>query len=177
MNTKELALMKKAVVFYGNDIALKPICDTIGLVYRKQLSVVKSDTKLGQLCSKQYTVGADNKQREMFCLPKKGILIWLFRIQAFKIKEKEVRENLEKMQDLIYEYLNSKEKQADSYERYILRIRNIETRETELKNTIASCGRELKALYKEKAVLLASDPNQMELPFEEPKQALEFKPL
>lgn len=177
MNSKELALMKKAIVFVDDHIAIKPICDIIGIDYPKALSVVKSDTKLSQLCSKQNTTGADGKQYMMYCLPKRGVLMWIYRIQSSRIKNPKVRENLMVMQDLIYDYISQKEKQAEAYEAHILKIRNIHNRKVELKNTLAACGRELKDLYKEEKLLMAADPNQMQLPFEQSKPALEYKPV
>lgn len=67
-------------------VAIRPICEALGIDYRKQFERIKSDQKLGQLVTHTVTSSAgDGKQREMFCLPLKYIFGWLFSIDESKV--------------------------------------------------------------------------------------------
>jgi hypothetical protein len=63
MKNEELALLKKAVQFVDDDIAIKPACEFLGLAYQKQQNAIKNDEILGQLYTLRYMVGADNRKR------------------------------------------------------------------------------------------------------------------
>jgi hypothetical protein len=70
-------------------VAIRPICDILGIDYRKQFERIKSDELLNQLVTHTVTSSAkDKKEREMFCLPVKYIFGWIFSIDADKVNEK-----------------------------------------------------------------------------------------
>jgi hypothetical protein len=176
MNTQELQLLKKAVIFIDDFIAIKPACEIIGLSFKSQHDSIKNDQILGQLSTLNTTVGADFKDREMFCLPKHAFLMWIYRLQPGRILDDTCRENLIKMQKVVHEYLYQGEKNAKQLERHILRINNILTDQSNLRFELSAGGRRLKALNKELAKLLATDPYQNELPFDE-TPAIDYKPV
>jgi len=63
-------------------IALKPICEALDINFDRQYKNLMDDEILSQLYAKQHTVGADDKLREMVCLPEKFIYGWLFSIRS-----------------------------------------------------------------------------------------------
>ena len=63
-------------------IAIKPICDALGLEYTRQFKNIKEDEILSQLLAEQPMVGADNRIRKMTSLPEKYIYGWLFSIKS-----------------------------------------------------------------------------------------------
>lgn len=63
-------------------IAIKPICEALGVDYEAQRKRLKRDSILGQLPSEQTVVAADGKPRMMVCLPEQYIYGWLFTIDS-----------------------------------------------------------------------------------------------
>ena len=63
-------------------VAVKPICEALNVDYTEQFKNLKEDEILSQLLCKHTTVAADNKQREMVCLPEKYIYGWLFSVKS-----------------------------------------------------------------------------------------------
>lgn len=74
-------------------VAIKPVCDALGVDFQKQLERIKDDEILGQLYTIRYMVGADGKAREMGVLPFKYIFGWLFSINTKKVAP-EARESV-----------------------------------------------------------------------------------
>jgi hypothetical protein len=63
-------------------IAIKPICEVLGLDPEAQRKSLKRDPILGQLPSDQTVVAADGKARKMVCLPEQWIYGWLFQLNS-----------------------------------------------------------------------------------------------
>jgi hypothetical protein len=63
-------------------IALKPICDALGLRWSDQHDDLKRDPILAELYAEQRMVAADGKARKMVCLPERWIYGWLFRLSS-----------------------------------------------------------------------------------------------
>jgi len=63
-------------------VALKPICEALGVKYESQFERMQNHKILGQLFRKRGMVAADNRMREMVCLPEKFIYGWLFSINS-----------------------------------------------------------------------------------------------
>lgn len=78
-NGKKLTLVNADGKFY---VAIKPICEALNVHYKAQHKAISEDEILSQLSSIQRIVAADNKQREMLCLPEKYIYGWLFSINS-----------------------------------------------------------------------------------------------
>lgn len=83
---KNLEFNGKNIVFMSVDgtywIAIKPICEILNVDYNRQFQNLQSHRILSQLFAKQQTVAADNKIRNMVCLPEKYIYGWLFSINS-----------------------------------------------------------------------------------------------
>lgn len=83
---KFLEFNGKVIYFQGKEgqwwIAIKPICEALGVNYDRQYKNLK-ESKLGsQLYAIQHMVGADNKLRKMVSLPERFIYGWIFRINS-----------------------------------------------------------------------------------------------
>jgi len=83
---KFLEFNGKVIYFVAADgqywIAIKPICEALGVDYERQRKNLKEDGILCQLPSEQTVVAADGKLRKMVCLPEFFIYGWIFSIQS-----------------------------------------------------------------------------------------------
>ena len=59
-------------------IAIKPICDALGIDADYQIQKIKNDEILGQLHETSRVVASDGKTREMVTIPFKWIFGWMF---------------------------------------------------------------------------------------------------
>jgi len=106
---KSLEINKREILFkYINGqwwIALKPICEALGVNYDRALQNVKSDEILFQLYAKQHMVGADFKNREMVSLPERYIYGWIFSLQS---KSEVLIAYKKQCYDILYDYFHNK---------------------------------------------------------------------
>ena len=58
-------------------VPIRPICDALGIAYQRQILKLQEDEFFASTVTLRVTVAADNKQREMVCLPLKYALLWL----------------------------------------------------------------------------------------------------
>ena len=104
---KFLQFNGKNIFFQSYDgqfwIAIKPICEVLGVDYSRQLRTLKSDENLGQLWSLQTMVGADKKLREMVSLPEKYVYGWIFSLQS---QSKELRDYKMECYDILFNYFH-----------------------------------------------------------------------
>jgi hypothetical protein len=63
-------------------VAIKPICEVLGVHYRTQYDKIIKHRIYGQLCSSKSIVAKDNRVREMLCLPERYIYGWLLGIDS-----------------------------------------------------------------------------------------------
>ena len=86
-------------------VAIKPICEALGVNYKKQHEGILSDEILSQLSTQQGMVGADGRLRNMTCLPEKFIYGWLFSIRSDASALKEYKL---KCYEVLYDYFYGK---------------------------------------------------------------------
>ena len=90
MKTEIILFQKHELVAVQNDeniyVAVKPICDAIGLDYISAYKGLQNDEIMGELLSIQTIVAADSKQRDMVCVPIQMLSAWLFGVQVGKVK-------------------------------------------------------------------------------------------
>lgn len=76
----------KRVYFLAADgqwwIAIKPICESLGVKYEHQFEVIKKNHILGQLFRIHGMVAADGRNRKMVCLPEFAVYGWLFKLNS-----------------------------------------------------------------------------------------------
>lgn len=67
-------------------IAIKPICDVLNIDDSRQKEKIKSHPIYGSTYGIKPSVGADDKKREMACIPLKYVFGWLLGIDSRKVK-------------------------------------------------------------------------------------------
>jgi hypothetical protein len=109
-------------------IAIKPICQALGVAFQTQIERLKNDPLLSSVVTLGVTTGSDGKQYEMQTIPFKFVFGWLFRIDSRNVKE-EARKAVEKYQLECYNALYEHFIELDEY----LAYRNQLTEEAFLK--------------------------------------------
>jgi hypothetical protein len=159
---KFLEFNGKAILFLDINgqywVALRPICDALGINYSRQWQNIKSHKILSQLYAIQHMVGADLRLRKMVALPEKYIYGWLFSIKS---ESQPLQEYQMKCYELLYEYFHGTigrrhailsqkaQNEAEMHElENVLRDDKRYVRVQELKGAIARSGIELKELDK-----------------------------
>ena len=83
-NNQQLLTVEKDGIRY---VAVKPICENLGLDWASQFTKIKSNEILEPTIVFITTVAEDGKNREMVCLPIDMINGWLFTISPNKVSE------------------------------------------------------------------------------------------
>ena len=95
INEKEILIIYNEGEYF---VAVKPICEALGIDYPTQFQKIKNDPFLNSVVGLSPTTGADNKDYKMVVLPYKFIFGWLFTINPEKVKPE--------MKDIILQYRN-----------------------------------------------------------------------
>lgn len=113
-------------------VAVKPICEALGIDSDAQNRRIKRDEILSQLRSQVTAVGGDEKARKMVCLPLQYIFGWLFTIEVDQVKEEAKETILEykkECYDVLYDHfwnnakaIKRKEKMLTDSERLIAQM-------------------------------------------------------
>jgi len=89
---------KKKIIVFSDDfkqfVAIKPVCENIGIQWEAQLKRLKRDEKFNSTMSIMDMVGSDGKRREMVCLPLEVFPGWLYTINTSRIRNKVTRKML-----------------------------------------------------------------------------------
>lgn len=87
-------------------VAMKPICENIGLDWSAQYQKIKRNAVLNSRIVMTTIRGEDGKPRENLCLPLSFLNGWLFGVDANRVKS-EIRERLIQYQAECFEVLNA----------------------------------------------------------------------
>ncbi len=68
-------------------VAVKPICEALGVSWQGQFERLKTDPILNSVIKMILTTGSDGKTYEMVTIPFKYVFGWLFLIDSRKVKE------------------------------------------------------------------------------------------
>jgi hypothetical protein len=94
-------------------VPIRPICEILGIAYQGQIDKIKNDDILGSTIMPGMTVGADNKSREMTCIPYRFIFGWLFTINPANVnpeaKEAVVKYKME-CYNALYDHFSAQSK-------------------------------------------------------------------
>lgn len=101
VNGKEINIEKIDAVDY---IAIKPICNAIGVNYTTQIEKIDEDEKLHQLTPLGGMVAEDGKTRKMRAIPYRYVFGWLFTISPKNVSG-EVRKRIMRYRDECYDAL------------------------------------------------------------------------
>ncbi len=98
-------------------VAVKPICQALGIDYSRQLKKLKEDEILSSVVGAMPTTGTDGKTYEMVTIPFKFVFGWLFRINSAKVKP-EAKDAVLKYQLECYNALYDHFTELDEYLKY-----------------------------------------------------------
>lgn len=110
MNEKIIARVNNVNIVSTSDeqlVAIKPICEALGIAYQAQQLKIKEDEDLSSVNTLSMLTGADGKQYEMLCLPIRYIFGWLFTINSKNVKSEaqdSVRAYRRMCYDALYNY-------------------------------------------------------------------------
>jgi len=85
-------------------VPVKPLCEALGIDNKAQQDTIKNHPIWGSTVVLKTTVGGDDKQREMLCIPLKYSFGWLMGIDARSVKP-EAYESVIRYQEAAYEAL------------------------------------------------------------------------
>ena len=92
-------------------VPIRPICEALGVSVQGQLEKIKEHPILSSTIKVSLTVAADEKDRNMQCIPIRYVFGWLFTIHPNNVKE-EAREALIRYQhecyDALFRYFSEK---------------------------------------------------------------------
>jgi len=118
MKTTEITVAKVNqvdITIYQNGekrVAIKPICQALGVNYESQFTRLKTDPILSSTIATVAMVGADGKNREMTSIPLRYVFGWIFRIDSRNVSET-AREAVERYQlecyNALYNYFTRHE--------------------------------------------------------------------
>lgn len=146
-------------------IAIKPICDAIGLNYAYASTSIKSQGTLSKHYLLQKMEGRDGKMYDMGCLPLMRLPAWLSNIDTNKVSDK-ARPVLEAFQeqcfDVLYAHffgaqevhIRSKEVYLELHEKRT-RLKNVQKRQADSEDgqEVAMLKKEIRTLEVEQASL------------------------
>jgi hypothetical protein len=89
MNEEVLKFLEfngKSIQFLASDgqywIAIKPICEALNVNSQRQFLNIKKDPILKNIACLNFSIAADNKRRQMVCLPEFYIHVWILSIRS-----------------------------------------------------------------------------------------------
>lgn len=104
---KFLEFNGKVIYFLGKEgqywIAIKPICEALGVDYKEQARDIKNDEILSQLSCEHTIVAADDRLRKMTCLPEKFVYGWIF---SLKSKSPALKEYKLKCYEILFDHFH-----------------------------------------------------------------------
>lgn len=114
--SKTLKFGEKSIYFLAKDgaywIAIKPICEALGVNYNEQFRRLKNDSILCELLRNSAIVAADGKLRKMVCLPEKYIYGWIFSLQS---GSEELKKYKQECYEVLYNHFHGSLTQREAY--------------------------------------------------------------
>lgn len=86
-----------------NWIAVKPICEALGVNYNRQFQNLKEDEILGDVFAIQQMRDTLNRNQKMVCLPEKFIYGWIFSLQS---QSEDLKLYKRKCYELLFDYFH-----------------------------------------------------------------------
>jgi hypothetical protein len=162
INGVEISFPKQGETIY---VPIKPICEVLGIDAKSQRDGIQNHPILGSVGVQNPSTGSDGKTYDMYCLPLKYFLGWLFTIDPRKVKPESaeaVIQYQEKIHTVIYEkfYLEPVLQKSK-----LLQILEKENEILVLKSQRKDLNSEIKEHEKALELIKASDPTQTKLAF------------
>lgn len=129
-------------------VAIKPICDALGIEYTRQFKNIKNDEILARALAKQPMHDASNRLQKMACLPERNLYGWLFTINS--PNNPELNAYKWKCYDILYDYFHG----------YMSLRNNILSKRAELQIKMAQARLKLKQTPEYQAMAELAKENQ-----------------
>ena len=137
----------------GKFVPMKPICDMLGVDFSAQRQRIERDKILSSTVVIITTVAADEKEREMYCIPFKFVFGWLFTIDTSRVKE-DAQDAVAQYQlqcyNVLYDYFTSRadfvEKKQIEIDRQLEIVETAKTNFNSAKNVLSEAEGKLKKL-------------------------------
>lgn len=158
MENNKLTMFNDAIVYSGENVWVKPLCDFFEINVQNQYRKIKKDRILTKLRIKMSADLGEIDENGRILLSKKGFLRWVQIINPNTVKP-EMREQFILFQELVFDYLygNARaEEQAKLDYNKIKRYRKL----------YAKIGRELQRLERSFGGYLDSKFNQLSINFD-----------
>lgn len=178
VQSRSITIENRTIFFSQKDgewwIALKPICEALGLDWTRYFKNAKADPILGELLAEQPMVAGDRKPRMMTCLPERFIYGWLFQIDS---KNPKLLAFKRQCYDALFDHFHGKTvNRSQAIREKLLALREAEQlrkqlesdpryrRLKELDGVVMAKGKELKAadraIEQEQLSLFAADADE-----------------
>jgi hypothetical protein len=147
VNNQTLMIIEKD----GNKfVPIRPICDALGIAPNKQIEKIKDHPIFGSTGTLRVSVAADEKDREMFCLPYKWALGWVLTIDARNVKPESAEAVLIfqiECYDVLYNHFTDKsqflEQKQTSIEIKLTEMEELQNDYKNAKDRLSICKKEL----------------------------------
>jgi hypothetical protein len=99
-NGKNISILNAEGTWF---VAVKPICDALGVNYDRQYQNLKKDDILGGVYAKQHIHDSSGRLQEMVCLPEMFVYGWLFSIRS---ESEELQKYRRKCYEILYNHFH-----------------------------------------------------------------------
>jgi len=158
----------------GEMIAIKPICENLGIDRKWQQDKIKTDPSLGAVGGMVKVLSKDGKKYDMYCLPPAALNRWLFGLTATENIKTEIWDSYK--EGLVIHLLMMLKMSLDE----ITRLRKVERDYTALRQHTLNLfrvkadqddhtakardlGKEYKSIQEKMMVQVMKDPNQLSI--------------
>jgi hypothetical protein len=138
-------------------IAIKPICQAIGIDYSRQLKKVKEDRFLSSVMGVTPTTGSDGKTYDMCCLPIRYVYGWLFTINPANVApgaQEGVMKYKQICYDALYDYFTGQQKKVNEQNKVEIAlledISNLNSQQSQIKQSITEKRHKLEHIRAER---------------------------
>lgn len=160
METKTIVRVNNVDIIATSDeqmIAIKPICEALGIDWSSQKQRVERDEILSSTMVMITTVAADGKEREMCCIPYRFVFGWLFSIDTSRVNEESrlavVAYKKECYDALYHHFFGTQRRQLEQNRAEIAlleELAELNQQQQQLKQTIADKRKKLEKLRDER---------------------------
>lgn len=166
MNTTVITKINNVEILASNVseglIPIRPICEALGVDYASQYTKLRDHVIYSPYIVLSTMVAADNKEREMVCIPIKFFAGWLFSINPANVKD-EAKEALIKFQiecnNVLFDYFfGSQQKQLEQNAIEINLLEEIATIKQDIQNSKNMLNGKMKQLEKIRQDRLKNEP-------------------
>jgi hypothetical protein len=160
INHVELTFSKAGETVF---VAIKPICEALGIDHSGQVSTIKNHPILGSVMVENPTTGSDGKTYNMLSMPLEFVFGWLMGIDARKVSP-DASESVVKYQKEAYRALYEKFfLEPVQQKKKLIRILEKENQMMALEAKRKELGADIKMLKEEIETIKTTDPTQFSL--------------